>query len=179
MRAEKRLTLRRLVVFAMLGPILFLSKQVLEALPNVELVSTLTMVYTLVYRRQALIPIFLFILMEGVLAGFSLWWVPYFYLWPILWGLTMSLPRNPPPKLRVPLYAGTCALFGLAYGTLYAPFQCLVFLDGSEEKMLAWIVAGLPWDLIHALGNFALGLLIVPITALMTRLDAGMNNDRP
>ena len=73
----------RIAVFALLGTIQFLSKQMLEALPNVELVSTLTMVYTLVYRRQALIPIFLFILMEGVLWGFGLWWFPYLYLWPI------------------------------------------------------------------------------------------------
>ena len=72
--AKQRLALVRIAVFAMLGTIMFLSKQVLEFLPNVELVSTLTMVYTLVYRRQALIPIFLFILMEGVLWGFGLWW---------------------------------------------------------------------------------------------------------
>lgn len=164
----------RLAVLAMLGSIMFLSKQVLEFLPNVELVSTLTMVYTLVYRRQALLPIFLFILMEGVLWGFVLWWFPYLYLWPILWGVTMLLPKTLSPKLQTPVYAAVCALFGLAYGTLYAPFQSVVFLHGNWEKTLAWIVAGLPWDAVHALGNLALGRLIVPLVTQLRKLEAGL-----
>ena len=172
--AKQRLALVRIAVFAMLGTILFLSKQVLAFLPNVELVSTLTMVYTLVYRRQALIPIFLFILMQGVVAGFGLWWVPYFYLWPFLWGVTMLLPGKLPPKLAKPVYAVVCGLFGMAYGTLYAPFQTLVFFGGDWSKTPAWIIAGLPWDAVHALGNFSLGLLIVPLETLLRRLEKGL-----
>lgn len=171
METEPRLDLRHVLIFAMLGTILFLSKQVLEFLPNVELVSALTMSYTLVYRRRALIPIAVFILMEGVLWGFAVWWIPYLYLWPLLWGATMLLPKRMPVKLQVPVYAGLCAWFGLCYGTLYAPFQALVFLGGDLKKTLAWIVAGLPWDLVHALGNLAMGLLIVPIVRLLRRLE--------
>ena len=171
MKGKSRLDLRHLVIFALLGTILFVSKQALEFLPNIELVSTLTMVYTLVYRRQALIPVYLFIFLEGALWGFGLWWFPYLYLWPILWGITMLLPRNMPSWLRVPVYAGTCALFGLAYGSLYAPYQAAVFLGWDLKKTLAWIAAGLPWDLVHALGNLALGLLIVPLSALLRDLE--------
>ena len=159
----------------MLGTILFLSKQLLEFLPNVELVSTLTMVYTLVYRRQALIPVYLFIFMEGVLAGFGLWWYPYLYLWLVLWGLTMLLPRQLPLWARVPVYAGVCGLFGLAYGSLYAPYQAAVFLGWDLKKTLAWIVAGLPWDVTHALGNLALGTLIVPLTELLRQLESRLD----
>ena len=169
----------RIAVFALLGTIQFLSKQMLEALPNVELVSTLTMVYTLVYRRQALIPIFLFILMEGVLWGFGLWWFPYLYLWPILWVVTMLLPRKLPLKLKTPVYAVVCGLFGLAYGTLYAPFQTFAFFGGDWSKTPAWILAGLPWDAVHALGNLALGLLTVPLVTLLRRLETGLHRSRP
>ena len=173
--AEKKgLDLRHLILFAMLGTIQFLSKQVLEALPNVELVSTLTMVYTLVYRQKGLIPVFVFIFMEGLLWGFSLWWFPYLYLWPILWAVTLLLPRDLPVWAQVPVYAGVCGLFGLAYGTLYAPFQLVAFLDGDFRRMLLWIAAGFPWDVTHALGNLALGTLIVPLTAALQRLDAGI-----
>lgn len=171
MSARTGLDLRHLLIFAMLGTIQFLSKQVLEALPNVELVSTLTMVYTLVYRRRALIPIFVFILMEGILWGFGTWWFPYLYLWPILWAVTLALPRRIPGWLRVPLYAGVCGLFGLAYGTLYSPFQAAVFLNWDLKKTLAWIAAGLPWDVVHALGNLALGTLIAPLTELLRDLE--------
>ncbi len=171
MEGKSRLDLRHLVIFALLGTILFASKQALELLPNVELVSTLIVVYTLVYRRQALIPVFLFIFLEGAFWGFSLWWFPYLYLWPILWGVTMLLPRTMPRRLQIPVYAGVCALFGLAYGSLYAPYQAAVFLGWDLKKTLAWIAAGLPWDLVHALGNLALGLLIVPLSALLRDME--------
>ena len=52
---RKRLDLRHILIFALLGTMQFCSKQALEFAPNVELVSTLTMVYTLVYRKYALI----------------------------------------------------------------------------------------------------------------------------
>ena len=155
----------------MLGAIQFLSKQILEFLPNVELISTLTMVYTLVYRSKALIPIYLFVFLEGLLHGFSLWWYPYLYLWLVLWGVTMLLPRRLPVRVQVPLYMAVCGLFGLAYGSLYAPYQCLVFLKGDLHRMLLWIAAGLPWDLTHALGNLALGALIVPLRQLLQTLE--------
>ena len=173
MTAKPRLDLRHLMIFSMLGTLMYLSKWVLEGIPNVELISTLTMVYTLVYRRQALIPIFLCILLVGIYpAGFGLWWYPYLYLWPLLWGITMLLPKGMPVKVQVPVYCLVCGLFGLAYGALYAPYQSLVFLGGDLKKTLAWIAAGFfPWDLIHAAGNLALGTLIVPLVTLLRKLE--------
>ena len=156
----------------MLGALMFVSKQVLEFLPNIHLLGALTMVYTLVFRQRALIPIYCFILLEGILAGFNLWWIPYLYLWAILWGVTMLLPKRMPPWLPAPVYAVVCGLFGLAYGTLYAPFQCYAFLNGDWNRTLTWIAVGFPWDVIHGAGNLAMGLLIVPLTTLLRSLEA-------
>ena len=167
----QRLTLFHLILFPLLAVIQFSSKQVLEVLPNVELVSTLTMVYTLVYRRLALIPIMLFVFLAGYFTGFGLWWFPYLYLWPILWGVTMLLPRRMPLWLAGAVYAAVCGLFGLAYGSLYAPFQCYVFLDGDWKRTLAWIAVGFPWDVTHAIGNAVLGILILPLAELLRRLE--------
>ena len=132
MRA-RRLDLAHLIIFPLLGVIQFESKQVLEFLPNVELVSTLIMVCTLVYRRQALIPIYLFVFLEGLLAGFGLWWYPYLYLWLILWAWTMILPKRMKPGWQVPVYAWTCALFGLVMPAWAEPvtgFISTVYLHG-------------------------------------------------
>ena len=173
---RRQLDLRHLIIFPLLGLIQFESKQVLEVLPNVELVSALTMVYTLVYRRYALFPIYIFIFLEGLLvAGFGLWWIPYLYLWLVLWGVTMLLPRKLPLWLKGPVYMTVCGLFGLCYGTLYAPFQCFAFLNGDWQKALAWIAVGFPWDVIHALGNLAAGALIVPLTLLLRRMEADLS----
>ena len=114
---KPRLTTREIVVFAMLGTLMFLSKQLMEWAPNIHFLGMFTMTYTVVYRWKALIPIYLFVLLEGLYMGFALWWVPYLYLWTVLWGVTMLLPRSLPKKWAVPLYAAVCALHGLCYGT--------------------------------------------------------------
>lgn len=162
---------RDLCVFAMLGTLMFLSKIVMEAIPNVHFLGALTMVYTLVYRKRALIPIYVYIMLNGIYAGFNVWWVPYLYLWTILWGVTMLLPRNMPTRVAVPVYMIVCALHGLFFGTLYAPAQAL-FFGYTFKQTIAWIITGLPWDAVHAVGNLAAGTLIVPLTRLLTKLES-------
>jgi uncharacterized membrane protein YgdD (TMEM256/DUF423 family) len=158
------------VTFAMLGTLMFCSKLVMEALPNIHLLGMLTMVYTLVYRKKALIPIYIYVVLNGAFAGFNAWWVPYLYIWTVLWALTMLLPKNMPRWLAAAVYPLLCGLHGFAFGALYAPAQAIMFgLD--LEGMLAWIVAGLPFDLIHGVGNFAVGLLVLPLSTLLAKLE--------
>ena len=159
-----------MVTFAMLGTLMFCSKLVMEALPNIHLLGMLTMVYTLVYRKKALIPIYIYVVLNGAFAGFNAWWVPYLYIWTVLWALTMLLPKSMPRWLAAAVYPLLCGLHGFAFGALYAPAQAIMFgLD--LEGMLAWIVAGLPFDLIHGVGNFAVGLLILPLSTLLAKLE--------
>jgi len=40
----------------------------------------------------------------------------------------------------------------------------------SFKQMLAWIIAGLPWDIVHGIGNLFVGMLIVPLSELLTKL---------
>lgn len=171
----KKMTVREMVIFSLLGAVMFVSKQIMEFLPNIHMLGMLIMVYTLVYRKKALIPIYIFVLLEGVFGGFSLWWIPYIYIWAVLWGVTMLLPKNMPEKVAVPVYAIVCALHGLCYGTLYAPFQALM-MGLNFKGTISWIIAGLPWDGIHAIGNLILGIMIVPLTKLLRRLNTQTDN---
>jgi energy-coupling factor transport system substrate-specific component len=158
-----------LVLFAILGAFFSASKIIMEPFPNIHLLGTLTMVYTIAFRYKALIPIYVGVLQMGLYAGFSPWWVPHLYLWLILWGITMLLPRRMPRAVCCVVYPVVCSLHGFAYGALYAPFQALI--DGlGWEGMLLWIAAGLKFDILHGVGNFALGLLIVPLSELFLRL---------
>lgn len=166
----KKITVREMVIFSFLGALMFASKQMLEFLPNIHMLGMFTVLFTVVYRKKALIPIYIFVLLEGVIAGFAMWWVPYLYLWTILWAVTMLLPRNMPPKVAGTVYAIVCSLHGLCYGTLYAPFQAL-WMGFSLKQTLAWIVAGFPWDCVHAAGNLVFGTLIVPLSKLIKKLE--------
>lgn len=168
MKNHKIQQLADLIIFAMLGVIMFISKYLTEAIPNVHFLGMLTMTYTIVYRKKALIPIYVFVMLMGLFNGFSLWWIPYLYIWTILWGITMLLPKKMSRKVAVPVYAVVCALHGLSYGTLYAPAQAIMF--GYDFKtMLVWIGAGFYFDITHAIGNFALGFLIVPLSEALQK----------
>ena len=166
--------LRQMIVFTMLGAMMFVSDLLMEALPNIHLVGALTMVYTLVYRAKALLPLYVYVGLNGIYAvvsGTVLWWIPYLYVWTVLWGGTMLLPKRMNSKVAVPVYMGLCALHGLLFGVLYAPVQALLF-DLTWKKTLLWIAAGFPFDLIHAAGNLVAGVLILPLSAALRKIES-------
>ena len=166
---NKGLSVRETVLFAMLGTIMFASKIIMEALPNIHLLGALTMTYTIVFRKKALIPLYVYVFLNGLWAGFSYWWVPYLYIWTILWGITMLLPKKMPRAIAAVVYPLVCGIYGIFFGILYAPAQVIMFnLDWSGT--VAWIIAGLPFDLLSALGNAVTGLLIVPLSELLNML---------
>ena len=167
---KKKLSVKEMCVFSMLGTIMFLSKLVMEMLPNIHLVGTLTVAYTVVYRKKALIPIYIYVLLVGVYGGFNLWWMPYVYIWTILWGAIMLLPKRMSPKLCYAIYPAVSALHGFLYGTMYAPAQALLFGFGFKQTV-AWIIAGIPFDIMHGIGNLMLGFLIPPLVKLLTKLS--------
>ena len=165
-----KLKTRELAIFAMLGAIMYISKVIMEWIPNVHLLGALIMAYTLVYGKKALYPIYVFVFLSGALGGFNTWWVPYLYVWTVLWGVTMLLPKNMPKKVEPIVYMIVCALHGFCFGVLYALAQALMF-GLSFEATLAWIASGFYFDMIHGIGNFFCGMLIIPIVSILKYLE--------
>lgn len=165
-----KLTVREMAVFSMLGALMFASKMLMEVAPNIHLLGVFTIAFTVVYRAKALYPIYIYVLLNGIFAGFGTWWIPYIYIWAVLWGITMLLPKKMPKPVAVVVYSLVNALHGYGFGILYAPAQALLF--GLNFKgMLAWIVAGFPFDMIHGTSNLICGLLIVPIVLVLQQLE--------
>lgn len=169
-----RPTTREIPIFAMLGAVMYASKIIMEFAPNIHLIGVFTVAFTVVYRQKALYAIYVYVFLTGLFYGFASWWLPYLYIWTALWGAVMLLPQNMPKKIRPFVYMTVCAAHGFLYGTLYAPAQALLF-GLNFQKMLAWIVAGLPYDCIHGVSNFFCAVLIVPIiqTLELARRNAG------
>ena len=166
-----KLTVREVVIFAMLGALMFVSKVVMEFIPNVHLLGTFIVTFTITYRKKALIPIFLYVFANGFHEGFSPFgWLPEIYIWPILWALVMLLPKNMPKRIAPIVYMLVSGLHGLAFGTLYAPAYAL-FSGLPWDRVGLWILSGLSFDFIHAVGNFALGILIIPLSSLLKKLS--------
>jgi len=165
-----KLTIKEMAVFGMLAGLMYASKMLMEVFPNIHLLGVFVIALTLVYRQKALYPIYTFVFITGLFSGFATWWVPYLYIWAVLWGAAMLLPQNIPARIKPLVCMLLCAAHGFLYGVLYAPSQALLFgLDW--EGMVAWIAAGLPFDLIHGISNFFCGLLILPLANLLRRAE--------
>lgn len=165
-----KLSAKEMTVFSFLGALMYASKVIMEALPNVHLLGAFVVALTVVYGKKALYPIYVYVFINGLLAGFSTWWLPYLYIWTVLWGMTMILPKNIPEKYRALVYMTISAIHGYSFGTLYAPAQALLF--GLDFKgMISWIIAGLPYDFVHGTSNFICGVIIVPLIKLLQRLE--------
>ena len=165
-----KLTIREMAIFSMLGALMYVSKVIMEWAPNIHLLGVFTIAFTVVYRAKALYPIYIYVLLNGIFAGFATWWIPYLYIWAVLWGITMLLPKKMPKPVAVVVYSVVNALHGYGFGILYAPAQALLF-GLSFKGMLAWIVAGFPFDVIHGTSNLICGLLIVPIVLVLQQLE--------
>ena len=154
---------------------MYASKVIMEILPNVHLLGVFVVAITVAYRKKALYPIYIYVFLNGLFSGFSMWWIPYLYIWTLLWGAVMLLPKNIPTKARPIIYMSVCALHGFLFGTLYAPAQAIMF--GLDFKAtVAWIAAGLPWDFVHGVSNFFCGILICPIISVLKNSEKYTKN---
>lgn len=151
--SKQHLTIKDIAIIGVMTATLEAGKQALSFLPNIEIVSLLIILYTLFFGKKTIYAIFCFILLEGCLFGFGLWWVMYLYAWPLLALLTWFLRRH----ASAITYAFLSGIFGLCFGGLCAlPY----FFIGEPKMMFSWWVAGIPYDIAHCIGNFVLCIVL-------------------
>lgn len=173
------MTLKDIPLIGMLSAILMVVQVVLGFLPNVELVSLLIIVYTLVLKKKVIYVISIFIFLQGLMYGFGLWWINYLYIWFILALITYIFRKETTPIV----WALISGFFGLAFGTLCSiPYFFMGLSGGTIESgfnmAIAYIVSGIPFDLIHGISNFFVALaLFNPLHKLInTFYNKNFNN---
>ena len=171
-----KLTTRELTVFSMLGAVMYASKIIMEFAPNIHLLAMFTIAFTVVYRRKALYPIYIYVLILGLFNGFSSWWIPHLYLWTVLWGVVMLLPRKISKRIQPLIYMVVAALHGFFYGVLYAPTQAILY-GMNLKSTIAWIISGLPFDAIHGVSNFFCAILVVPLINALRLAERNMEKN--
>ena len=90
---QKKITVQDIALVGMMIATIEVAKNALAFLPNVELVTLLFILYTLTFGWKVLLVVPAFILLEGCIYGFGLWWVMYLYVWPLLVLLTWLFRR--------------------------------------------------------------------------------------
>ena len=163
--SNKKFSAKDIVVTAVLAALLFSVQVGLSFLPNIELVSLLIIIYTLIFKEKAFYAIYIFAFLEGAVYGFGVWWVMYLYVWTILYAVTYLFRRN----RSVILWAVISGFFGLSFGALCAiPY----FITGGIGAGIAWWVSGLLFDVVHGAGNFVVVLVLYkPIFCILEKLS--------
>ncbi len=152
----------------MLGSLTFAAKVAMAGLPNIEPVSLFVMLYAVVFGRKCIYPIYTYVVMEFLFYGVHLWSINYLYIWIILAAGAWLLRDVKNPFVWALLSGG----FGLLFGLLCAP---VYLFTGGLGYAVSWWIAGAPFDLSHAAGNFVIALvLFVPLRKLLAKLYNGI-----
>lgn len=159
-----KLNARELCVLSLMGALIFAAKLALASIPNVSLNALLIILTAVFFGWRALYSVGVYIMLEGLVFGFGMWWWSYWYLWPLLTVLAVLL-RRCRSALIWAVFAG---IFGMCFGALCSiPY---LFIGGWELAFSYWI-SGIPFDLAHCAGNFVSTLILFkPLCAVMDKL---------
>ena len=168
---QTKIALKDIAVTGLMVATIEVAKMALSFLPNIELTSFLLILYTLTFGMKTVFTVPVFILIEGTVYGFNLWWIMYLYAWPLLVVLTHIFKKN----TSVWFWSVFSGLFGLFFGALCAiPYFFIGWAGGTVMSGVVhaatWWVAGIPWDIVHCIGNFTLMLVLYhPIRRVLQR----------
>lgn len=169
-----RMSTYRLVRMAFLSIILYVSQVALAFLPNIEVVSLLIVVFTLIYKKDIKYVCALYVLFTGIQWGFGLWWWSYLVIWP-LFSVVVNLLSGL-VKENWFIWTIILGIWGIIFGALFAiPY---IFIDPSFA--FSYWIAGIPWDMLHCAGNVIIAATIgKPIYKALVRIENnnGINRD--
>ena len=158
------LTVKEIALMGMMLATIEAVKLALGFIPGVELVTLLIILYTLFFEKKVLYIIPAFILIEGVIYGFGIWWVIYAYIWPLLILLTYQFRK----QQSVWFWSVFSGFFGLLFGALCSIVYLFV---GGPKMAFAWWVAGIPTDILHGISNFVIcAILFNPLNLALKKL---------
>ena len=149
-----KLSAREICILALMAALIFGSKVALASLPNININSVLIILTTLFFGWKALYTVYVYVLLEGLVFGFSVWWVGYLYIWALLVVAAMLLRKNDSALI----WAVVAGVFGLIFGPLM--YLEWFAINGGWEGFFAMWVAGIPYDLTHCAGNFVFTLVL-------------------
>ncbi|MBR2810334.1 MAG: hypothetical protein IKD69_03045 [Solobacterium sp.] len=164
MSTKKRSKVYSLALIAMMTAVLEVAKFTLNSIANVELVTLLVVLFTLHFTWKLALPcVLLFATLECMWWGFGTWSIVYYYMWPLLVGLTEVFRKKDDF-----FFVFLCTMFGLLFGAFCS---LLTLVIGGPAAAVAWWVAGIPYDIVHGVSNFVIALVLLkPLRKALERI---------
>ena len=164
---SKRIDVYEIAFLAVMAALMVVSQVALAALPNIELVTLFVILTAHRFGLRALYPVYVFVIAEGLIYGFHIWWLVYIYIWAILVFIVCAVRKNS----NVIVYTIIAAVYGLLFGALSSlPY----FITGGVGGGVAYIISGLTFDLLHFVGNtVSVALLFAPLNKVLNKYKIG------
>ena len=168
-----KISIKDICLIGIMVAVIEVCKVTMTFLPNIELTTFWLILFTLFFNRKVAFVVPVFILIEGCIYGFGSWWIMYLYTWPLLVLIVWMFRKQE----SVWFWSILSGIFGLLFGLFCSlPYVVIGAGDGGIRAGLyagfTWWVAGIPWDLVHGIGNFVLMLVIYkPVRSIMLRLQ--------
>lgn len=144
-----------IVLIGLLTAILYIGKLVFDFLPNVEVITTLLIIYSICFGKRATWVAFIFCMITGVMYGFGSWLLVYFVVYP---GLTLLSRKFKKALLdSIFLRCLLSAAFGLSFGLWFALEWAAMY---GISAGIAYYLNGVYFDLLHMIGNFVVMAVI-------------------
>lgn len=148
----KTIKLAQITRIALIGALLYASQIALSALPNIEIVTLLIVVFTKNLGKEGTLACFVYVCLTAITGGFGIWWLTYLIVWPLFSLIVLKLR-----KLNDwIIWAVINAVFGLCFGAVFAIPYILV----SPSYAFNYWLSGIPYDITHCIGNFAAAIIL-------------------
>ena len=134
-----RLSVRRFCILSIMAALMFASKVALASLPNINLNALLIILTTVSFGWHALYAVAVYIMLEGIVFGFSVWWISYLLVWPLLTVIVMAMRKNGSPVIWAVLAGVYGLLFGAVTGAA-APAVSLALIHGKKLLLVSLAV---------------------------------------
>lgn len=147
---------KEVALVGILSTATLLSQVMLSAIPNVELVTFLFLIYAIVFPlRTAVLIALVFSTMQALVWGFGDWVIGYYWIW-TLWVLLVHLFK---PLIKESVYgwAILSGVWGAIFGALFA--INFGFFYGFTYSFAYW-TRGVMFDLVHTVSNYLVTLVL-------------------
>ena len=164
-------SIRDITIIGIMVAVIEVCKVTMAVLPNIELTTFWIIMFTLFLGKKSVFAVPVFILIEGTMWGFGLWWIMYLYIWPLLALLTWIFRKRD----NVWFWSILSGVFGLSVGALSAlPYFFIGFssggMTGGLSGLFSYWIAGIPFDIIHCVSNFILMMVLYkPVRNIMNK----------
>lgn len=148
----KKIRLIQITRIALLGALLYATHVALSAIPNIEVVTLLIVIFTKNLGKEGTLACFVYVFLTAITWGFGLWWCTYLVVWP-LFSLIVYKFRKIDSWI---VWAIINAVFGLCFGAIFA----VPYIFVSPVYALNYWISGIPFDVAHCIGNFVSALIL-------------------